>query len=115
MDKNRCGTCKSWRGGKRSALKKNESTKKNKQLPPNNRGRKLKQIQTPPAAAVAVDSSNLLIVEDDVLSPLTAVPNNNDPLRRVQLIGMMPLLIQQGTSAMMNALNCSKQKMINKR
>jgi hypothetical protein len=27
----RCGACKSWRGGKRGALKKSESTKKNKE------------------------------------------------------------------------------------
>jgi hypothetical protein len=41
VDKTRCGACKSWRGGKRGALKKSESTKKDKQHK-DNRGRKPK-------------------------------------------------------------------------
>jgi hypothetical protein len=71
VNKMRCGACKSWRGGKRGALKKSESTKKDKQHTVN-RGRKPKETQ--PAATVAVDCSNLFIT----FSPLTAVPNVND-------------------------------------
>ncbi len=60
------GACKSWRGGKRSALKKSESTKKDKQHTVNC-GRKPKQTQL----AATVPS-------EDALSPLTAVHNLND-------------------------------------
>jgi hypothetical protein len=74
-DKIRCGACKSWRGGKRGALKKSESTKMDKKHTVNC-GRKPKQTQ--PAATVAVDSVNLLISSEDAFSPLTAVPNVND-------------------------------------
>ncbi len=75
VNKMRCGACKSWRGGKRGALKKSESTKKDKQHTVNC-GRKPKQTQ--PAATVAVDCSNLFISSEDAFSPLTAVPNFND-------------------------------------
>ena len=71
----RCGACKSWRGGKRGAQKKSESSKKDKQHTVN-RGRKPKQTQ--PAATVAVACSNLLISGEDAFSPLTAGPNIND-------------------------------------
>jgi hypothetical protein len=75
VKKMRCGACKSWRGDKRGALKKSESTKKDKQHTVNC-GRKPKQTQ--PAATVPVDCSNLFISSEDALSPLTAVPNVND-------------------------------------
>jgi hypothetical protein len=75
VNKMRYGACKSWRGGKKGALKKSESTKKDKQHPVNH-GRKPKQTQ--PAATVAVDCSNLLISGEDAFSPLTAGPNVND-------------------------------------
>jgi hypothetical protein len=71
----RCSACKSWRGGKRGALKKSESTKKDKQHTVN-LVRKPKQTQ--PAATVAVDCSNLLISGEDAFSPLPAGPNVND-------------------------------------
>jgi hypothetical protein len=111
VNKIRRGACKSWRGGKRGALKKSESTKKDKQYTVN-RGRKPKQTQ--PAATDSVDCSNLFISSEDALSPLTAVPNVNDESidKRIQLIGRMTLLIQCRVRAMMNALNCSKWKMI---
>jgi hypothetical protein len=75
VNKIRCSACKSWRGGKRGALKKSESTKKDKQHTVNP-GRKPKQTQ--PAAMVAVDCLNLFISSEDAFSPLTAVPNIND-------------------------------------
>jgi hypothetical protein len=75
VDKMRCSACKSWRGGKRGALKKSESTKKDKQHTVDC-GRKPKQTQ--PAATVAVDCSNLLISGEDAFRPLTAGPNVND-------------------------------------
>jgi hypothetical protein len=75
VDKMRCGACKSLRGGKRGALKKSESNKKDKQHTVN-RGRKPKQTQ--PAATVPVDCSNLFISSEDALSPLTAVHTVND-------------------------------------
>ncbi len=75
VNKMRCGACKSWRGGKRGALKKSESTKKDMQHTVNC-GRKPKQKQ--PAAMVAVDCSNLFISSEDAFSPLTAGPNIND-------------------------------------
>jgi hypothetical protein len=59
VNKMRCGACKSWKGGKRGALKKSESTKKDKQHTVNC-GRKPKQTQPAPAT-VAVDCSNLFI------------------------------------------------------
>jgi hypothetical protein len=64
-----------WRGGKRGALKKSQSTKKDNQHT-DNCGRKPKQTQ--PAATVDVDYSNLLISDEDAFSPLTAGPNVND-------------------------------------
>jgi hypothetical protein len=75
VNKMRGGACKSWRGGKRGALKKSESTKKDHQHTVNC-GRKPKQTQ--PAATVPVDCSNLFISSEDALSPLTAGPNVND-------------------------------------
>jgi hypothetical protein len=75
VGKMRCGACKSWRGGKRGALKKFESTKKDKQHTVNC-GRK--PIETKPAVMVAVDCSNLFISSEDAFSPLTDVPNVND-------------------------------------
>ncbi len=92
VGKMRCGACKSLRGDKRGALKKSESTKKNKQHMVNH-GRKPKQTQS--AAMVAVDCSNLLISSEDAFSPLTAGPKSMlNPLKRVQLIGRMTLSIQ---------------------
>jgi hypothetical protein len=73
--KMRCGACKSWRGGNLGALKKSESTKKDKQHTVNC-GRKPKQTQ--PAAVVAVDCSNFFISGEDAFSPSTAGPNIND-------------------------------------
>jgi hypothetical protein len=88
----RCGACKSWRGGKRGALKKSEPTKKDKQHTVNC-GRKPKQTQ--PAAKVAVDCSNLLISGEDAFTPLTAGPNVNDAsIEESTTIGRMTLLIQ---------------------
>ncbi len=75
VNKMGCSACKSWRGGKRGALKKSESTKKDKQHTVNC-GRNPKQTQ--PAATVPVDCLNLFISSEDALSPLTAVPNIND-------------------------------------
>jgi hypothetical protein len=75
VNKMRCGACKSWRGGRRGALKKSESTKKDKQHTVNC-GRKPKQTQSAPT--VPVDCSNLFIASDKILSPLTAVPNINN-------------------------------------
>jgi hypothetical protein len=75
VDKMRGGACKSWRGDRRGALKKSESTKKDKQHTVN-RGRKPKQTQ--PAAMVSVDCLNLFISSEDALSSLTAGPNVND-------------------------------------
>jgi hypothetical protein len=75
VDKMRCSACKSWRGGKRVALKKSGSSKKNKQHS-GNRGRKPKV--TKPAAMVAVDCLNLFVSSEDAFSPLTAIPNIND-------------------------------------
>jgi hypothetical protein len=74
VNKIRCGACKSWRGGKRDALKKSESTKKDKQHTINC-GREPKQTQS--TATVAVDCSNLFISGEDAFSPLTAGPNVN--------------------------------------
>jgi hypothetical protein len=79
----RCSACKSWRGGKRGALKKSESFKKDKQHTVYC-GRKPKQTQ--PAATVAVDCSNLFISSEDAFSPLTPVPNINDESIEVSTI-----------------------------
>jgi hypothetical protein len=82
-NKMRCSACKSLKGGKRGALKKSESTKKDKQHTVN-RGEKPKQTQ--PTATVAVDCSNLLISGEDAFSPLTAGPNVNDESIEVSTI-----------------------------
>jgi hypothetical protein len=105
VDKMRCGACKSWRGGRRGALKKSESTKKDKQHTVN-RGRKPKQTQ--PAATVAVDCSNLLISGEDAFSPLTAGPNSNDESIEKSTIDWENDSIDTVTrESNMNALNCS--------
>ena len=75
VNKMRCGSCKSWRGGKRGALKKSESTKKDKQHTVNC-GREPKKTQL--AATVTVNCSNLFISGEDAFSPLTDGPNIND-------------------------------------
>jgi hypothetical protein len=71
VEKYRCGTCKHWRGGKRSASKKTKTTKStpnNMELPPNNLGMKPKKMPMTVA----------MIGHKDVWSPLNAVLNIND-------------------------------------
>ena len=76
--KRRCGACKSWRGGKRGAMKTSESTKKGKETPKKLGGRGKKNT-SPPAALCNVASSRLSVEGDENFSPLTETgPNTND-------------------------------------
>jgi hypothetical protein len=110
VDIMRCGACKSWRGGKRGALKKYESTNKDKQQTVNH-GRKPKETQA--AATVAVDCSNFFISGEDAFSSLSAVLNVNDESIEESTIDWE----NDSNDTVMreindNALNCSEQKMI---
>jgi len=79
-NKRRCGTCKSWKGGKRGSLKTSKPTKKDKETPKISAAGRKKKNTSPPAALLNVAACSSLSLEgDDLFSPLTGTgPDMND-------------------------------------
>jgi len=79
-DKRRCGTCKSWKGGKRGAMKMMKPTKKDTATPKISAAGRKKKNTPPPTALLNVAACSSLSIEgDDLFSPLTVTgPEMND-------------------------------------